>query len=265
MPSFRHFLATALVGPSLLYLACGHSNNANNTTASNNGAQQPVPCTQQQQAANQAPNGNQTVVDAYQQEQNPQAQPGPAQPQYQQPQTPQPLNASQPLTIPEGTTLAVRLDESLSSARNRGGDRFEATLTRPIALTDGETIPQGTRLEGRVVAARPSGHLKTPAELSITLTALDLDGRAYGINTSHDTFVGKSHKKHDLKWIAGSAGGGALLGSLIGHGKGVAIGSLIGAGGGTAAAFATGKKDIYLPAETPVHFVLRQPVTVARG
>jgi len=269
MPSFRHFLTAALIGPSLLYLACGHSSNANNMAAGNGGAQ-PVPCTQQQQAANQAPYGNQTQVDAYQEQRTPQAQPAPMQAesqqaQYQQPQKPEPLTAFQPLTIPEGTTLAVRLDESLSSARNRSGDRFDATLTRSIPLEGGQTIPPGARVAGRVVAARPAGHLKTPPELSITLTAIDFGGNAYSINTSHDTYVGKNHNMHNLKWIGGSAAGGALLGGLIGRGKGVAIGSLIGAGGGTAAAYATGKKDIVLPAETPVRFVLRQPVTLARA
>jgi hypothetical protein len=265
MPSFRHFLSAALIGPSLLYLACGHSVNANNTSANNNGAQQSVPDDRQQQAANQGPNGNQTPIASNQQEGTPQAQPAPFQPLNPQLQQPQPLNTSQPLTIPEGTTLAVRLDESLSSARNRSGDRFEATLTRPIPLESGQTIPQGARVAGRVVAARPAGHLKTPAELSITLTALNFGGNAYTIDTSHDTYVGKNHNKHNLKWIGGSAAGGALLGGLIGHGKGLAIGSLVGAGGGTAGAYATGKKDIVLPAETPVRFVLREPVTMARG
>lgn len=257
MRTVRHFQAAALVALCLFLAACGHTNNA--TTAATNNPQQAAPAAQQ------------PAADAYQQQQNPQPpsqapQSVASQPESpSQPQRPQPLYANQPLMIPQGTTLAVRLDETLSSARNRAGDRFSATLTRPIVLRGGQTIPRGTRLAGRVIWARPGGHLKTPAEISIALTSLDLGGRAYGISTSRFAVVGRSHKKHDLKWIAGSAAGGALLGGLIGHGKGVAIGSLIGAGGGTAAAYATGKKEIYLPAETPVRFELRQPVVIARG
>ncbi|HEV2351293.1 MAG TPA: hypothetical protein VG028_15760 [Terriglobia bacterium] len=172
----------------------------------------------------------------------------------------------QQLTLPEGTRIDVRLDNSISSERNRSGDTFQATLDRPIELGNGAAVvPQGSRVIGEVIAARPSGHLKTPAELSVALTALEVDGNQYPISTSSVSRRGQSHKKHDAKWIGGSAAGGALLGALIGHGKGAAIGALIGGGGGTAAAYATGKQNIVLPSEALLHFVLRQPVTISRA
>ena len=166
------------------------------------------------------------------------------------------------VTIPEGSPINVRLDDSISTARNRSGDTFRATLSQPIRLVEGGVVPRGTRVTGEVLEARPSGHLKTPAELSVALTSIEVDGNNYHISTSRYSRVGKSHKKHDLKWIGGGAAGGALLGALIGHGKGAAIGALAGGGGGTAAAYATGKHDIVLPSETPLHFVLRQPITI---
>ncbi|HEV2233810.1 MAG TPA: hypothetical protein VGV68_10450 [Terriglobia bacterium] len=165
-------------------------------------------------------------------------------------------------TIPEGSPINVRLDDSISTARNRSGDTFRATLNQPIRLREGGVVPRGARVTGEVLEARPSGHLKTPAELSVALTSIEVGGNTYRISTSSYSRVGQSHKKHDLKWIGGSAAGGALLGALIGHGKGAAIGALAGGGGGTAAAYATGKKDIVLPSETPLHFVLRQPITI---
>jgi hypothetical protein len=169
------------------------------------------------------------------------------------------------LTIPEGSPINVRLDDSISTARNRSGDTFRATLNQPIRLKEGGVVPQGAKVTGEVLEARPSGHLKTPAELSVALTSIEVDGNIYRISTSSYSRVGQSHKKHDLKWIGGSAAGGALLGALIGHGKGAAIGALAGGGGGTAAAYATGKQDIVLPSETPLHFVLRRPITIAKA
>jgi len=170
------------------------------------------------------------------------------------------------LTIPEGTRIDVRLDTTISSERNRSGDTFEATLDRPIELGNGEpVVPQGTRVTGEVIAAQPSGHLKTPAELSVALRTLEVGGNSYPISTSSVSRRGKSHKGHDAKWIAGSAAGGALLGALIGHGKGAAIGALAGGGGGTAVAYATGKQNIVMPSETSLHFVLQQPVTISRA
>ena len=177
------------------------------------------------------------------------------------------LTGSSPrkLTIPGGSPINVRLDDAISTARNRSGDMFRATLNQPIRLKEGGVVPRGAKVTGEVLEARPSGRLKTPAELSIALTSIEVDGKAYSIMTSRYSRVGQSHKKHDLKWIGGGAAGGALLGALIGHGKGAAIGALAGGGGGTAAAYATGKQDIVLPSETPLHFVLRQPITIKKA
>ncbi len=177
-------------------------------------------------------------------------------------QPPQPPPA---VTIPAGTEIVVRLADSLSSARNRRGDTFLATLAEPLIVDNYVVAPKDSKLRGRVVAARESGHLKTPADLAITLTSLQVGGESYRIETTDYGRRARGHAKHDAKWIAGLAGGGALLGALIGHGKGAAIGAGIGGGAGTATAYATGKKDIYFPAELRVRFRLEQPVTVAQA
>jgi len=169
------------------------------------------------------------------------------------------------LTIPDGTPIDVRLTDSIGSARSARGESFATTLDRPIVVGGSMLVPQGARVTGRVLVARPSGHLKTPAELAVTLTSLEINGQSYEIVSSHRSWRGKSHKGHDAKWIAGASGFGALLGALVAHGEGAAIGAGIGAGGGVATAYATGKKDILLPSETELHFVLRQPVTVTEG
>jgi hypothetical protein len=170
-----------------------------------------------------------------------------------------------PITIPERTPIQVRLVDTVGSARNRSGDTFQATLEEPIELNGAVVVPRGANVTGRVVSARASGHLETPAELAVTLSSLEAGGKTYEITTSTDSWRGASHKKHDAKWIAGGAGAGALLGALVGHGKGAAIGAGVGAGAGTAGAYATGKKDITLGSETRLRFVLRSPVTITKA
>lgn len=166
------------------------------------------------------------------------------------------------LTIPEGTHLYVRLIDPVGSARDRSGDRFAATLDRPIAINGAVVVPQGANVTGRVIWARPSGRLRRPAELGITLTGLQIGNQIYPIETSRRTWRGRSHKSHDAKWIAGLGGAGALIGGIAGHGEGLLIGAASGAGAGTVGAFVTGKKNIYLPSESPLHFVLRRPVEI---
>jgi hypothetical protein len=170
--------------------------------------------------------------------------------------------APQKVTIPPGTPLEVRLDQTLSSGQNQGGDTFQATLVTPLTVNERVVVPKGARVTGQVVDARASGHLKTPAALSITLTELEVKDSTYDISTSTYSRAVRSHKKRNLAWIGGSAAGGALLGALVGGGKGAAIGAGIGAGGGTAAAYATGKHDIVLPSESLLRFRLEAPMTI---
>jgi len=174
-------------------------------------------------------------------------------------------HSEKPISIQDGTPIDVRLVDPVGSARNRSGDTFQATLDEAIEVNGNVVAPRGANVAGRVVSARPSGHLETPAQLAVTLTSIEIGGKNYEILTSTDSWRGPSHKGHDAKWIAGSAGAGALIGALVGHGKGAAIGAGVGAGAGTAGAYATGKKDIQLGSETRLRFVLRRPLTVSKA
>jgi len=113
-----------------------------------------------------------------------------------------------------------------------------------------------------VVESRESGRLQTPALLTLALDEVEVGGSWYDVETAVTGRRGPSHKKRNWLFIGGGAVGGALLGGIIGGGKGAAIGAGVGAGGGTAAAAATGKKEIRLPAETPLTFRLTDAVTV---
>jgi hypothetical protein len=167
------------------------------------------------------------------------------------------------LTVPESTPIHVTLDQALASDQSRPGDHFEATVSQPV-LIDGKTvIPQGAYAEGLVVDAQHSGRLKGRARLQLALETVTVNGQNYGVRTSSSWRVGGNHKKRNLAWIGGGAGGGALIGAIAAGGKGALIGGPVGAGAGTAVAFFTGKKDIHLRPETPLTFKLSEPVTVS--
>ena len=166
------------------------------------------------------------------------------------------------MTVPQDTTIHVTLDQALSSAQNRPGDHFEATVSEPVIIDGKTVIPQGAYAEGLVVDARHSGRLMGRAQLQLALETVNVNGQNYDVHTSSSWKSGGSHKKRNWEWIGGGAGGGALIGALAGGGKGALIGGPVGAGAGTTVAFLTGRKDIHLRAETPLTFKLAEPVTI---
>lgn len=165
-------------------------------------------------------------------------------------------------TIPAGTPVLVRLQESLSSATAAPGQQFDAVLDEPLVI-DGETVAQrGTHVVGRVVAARHSGGLHNPGYLRLTLSAIELKGKSVPLESSSFALKGGSHRKRNLALIGGGTGAGALIGGLAGGGKGALIGALIGGGAGTGTAYASGKKDVGLSAERRLSFRLLKPVSL---
>jgi hypothetical protein len=166
------------------------------------------------------------------------------------------------VTLADQTPIHVVLEQSLSSGQNRAGDRFEASVAQPVVADNKTIIPEGARVEGLVVDARPSGGLKGRARLQLTLTSVEVNGKTYDVRTTSSQRVGPGHKKRNWAWIGGGGAGGALIGAVAGGGKGALIGAPIGAGAGTAAAYLTGKKDIHLAPESHLTFELAEPLTV---
>jgi len=169
----------------------------------------------------------------------------------------------QEIVIPSGTAITVRLQNAVSSATSAPGDQFAAILDQPIVV-DGETIaPTGAQVTGRVVAARRSGRLTHPGYLRIALASMTVNGKTIPVQSSSVMVAGASHKKRNLAWIGGGAGGGALIGAIASGGTGALIGSAVGAAGGTTAAYATGKKDVGFGTERRLTFRLTRPITIA--
>ena len=168
--------------------------------------------------------------------------------------------ARRAVVIPRGTTIRVRLADSLSTTRNRAGDAFSATLDDPIEV-DGQTVvPKGTTFNGHVVNAYSSGRLRGRADLGIELDSFVLNGKNYRISTSDVNRASASHKKRNALLIGGGTGFGALVGALAGGGKGALIGAGAGAAAGTAGAAFTGRRQVGLPVETRLAFRLEEPV-----
>jgi len=169
---------------------------------------------------------------------------------------------STPRTIPDGTVLAVRVDQALGSKISNTGDRFSAAIAEPVAVDGKVLIPQGATVSGEVLEARPRGKFKGAARLQIALTTVEVGGQTYEIHTSSLVRTKAGKGKRTAALVGGGAGVGALIGGLAGGGKGAAIGAAAGAGAGTAGAGLTGNSDVVIPAESLLNFRLLTPVQV---
>jgi len=188
---------------------------------------------------------------------NPQYQPAPQAPPYQP--------ARGPVTIPAGTLLQVRTNETVDSKRARNGEPVQFTIIQDVIAGGVLAIPRGAVVHGVVtdVKNEGSGHLAGSSVLALALTSLDLGGRNYPLDTDQFRVKGPNKAGQTVNSAVGGAIIGAIIGCAVGRGPGCAIGAGVGAAGGTAASAASGGPRVWIPAEALVTFHINDPITVA--
>jgi hypothetical protein len=161
--------------------------------------------------------------------------------------------------------LSVFTESDLSTKNDKSGQRFTASLARPIVDGDWVIAKKGAPVEGTIVSADPGGKVKGVASITVRLESLTLaDGRKIDISTSSYTKQAKGTKKKDAAKIGIGAGIGAAIGAIAGGGKGAAIGAGVGGGAGTGAVLATRGDPAVIPSESQLTFRLTSPVKITK-
>jgi len=163
--------------------------------------------------------------------------------------------------IPAGTHITIRVGQEISSGTAKVGDRFDATLARDLVVNGKTLAKAGSPARGKVTAAKSSGRLHAPGQLSVRLTSVQVGGKTVALSTGSYHIEGRSHAKSNATKIGGGAAVGALIGGIAGGGKGAAIGAGAGGAAGTGVAAATGKEEAVIPAEKTLSFTTTAAAT----
>jgi hypothetical protein len=191
------------------------------------------------------------------------AAPAPSEPQaVPPPPPPPPVPQPQQYVVPAGTTISIRMIDSVDSAVNQPGEVFEASLDAPIVVGNDVVVPKGVNVYVRLTSASSAGKMTGQSELRLELVKLEYQGQSFPLVSSTYSEVGQSRTKDTEKKVGGGAIVGAILGGLLGGGKGAAVGAAAGAGAGGVYQDATHGKQVKIPSETKLDFQLDQPATI---
>jgi hypothetical protein len=102
------------------------------------------------------------------------------------------------VTIPKGTAISATIGQTLVSSKNHSGESFAAILSSPVKVDGKTVIPKGAHVTGRIVSAKKAG----PAQLTVALASVDINGKSYKLVTDPIDRSGKIQTKNG----AGEAG-----------------------------------------------------------
>src|SRR5271170_1459088 len=188
--------------------------------------------------------------------------PTPAQELPPAPPPPPPPPAFRDVTVPAGTTIPIRINQTLDSATTQQGENFSSTIAANVIMDGLAVFRQGTSVNGRVVAVQEAAHYKGSSLLTIELTSINRRGERLTVNTDPYSVQGKGRGANTAEKVGGGAAVGAILGGILGGGKGAAIGAAAGGGVGAGANTITRGEQVQITSESLIRFQLNSPLLV---
>jgi len=179
-------------------------------------------------------------------------------------------------TLPAGTPLRVKLENTLSTFGSKTGDPFSGRVTEAVTVDGKTVIPVGTTVQGRVTKVNEPRRIAGKPTIAIFPETIVLpSGEHYILNAplidtnlrngtdvnTEGQFKGAGHDGKGLTEIGFGTGGGMLIGGLAGGGKGLLIGGTVGATA-TVAHWLGKKRSAMLPAGTELLMELSRPLSM---
>jgi hypothetical protein len=169
------------------------------------------------------------------------------------------------ITVPAGTWLKVRLDQTISSDRNQVGDSFTATIEEPL-IANGLVVARGGQtVGGHVVELEKGSRTRGSSRLALQVDELGLvDGQQVAVRTSLAQYAAGSSKERDAATVISGAGLGAMIGAAAeGGAVGAGIGAVAGAAAGSIGVLVSKGKATTVYPEALLTFRLEQPLAIS--
>jgi hypothetical protein len=164
------------------------------------------------------------------------------------------------ITIPQDTSVTVRMIESVNSQTARLGQTFRASLDEPIFINGQQVVPRGADVLTKLVSDQQSGKIEGRTVLTMALVSITINGQQVPVTSSDVRTESSSRGARSAGVIGGGTALGAVVGALAGGGKGAAIGAASGATLGAGAEVLTKGQTVKIPSETRLTFRLQTPV-----
>jgi hypothetical protein len=181
--------------------------------------------------------------------------------------------------IPQGSHVALRMVNSISTRTAKEGDYVYMRTATPIAADGGIVVPEGTYVQGVVTRSLRSGRVKGKAELAIrieTLTlpsgkvvkvsphlaSVDSEGTDQKVKGENQIQQGSGHGA-DAARIAETGGAGAAIGGIADRSwTGAGIGAGAGSAVGLATVLLTRGKEVELRSGSTVDVIFDRSVSM---
>jgi hypothetical protein len=185
---------------------------------------------------------------------------------------------TEPFSVPAGTLLHCRANQTLTTKLNKQGDSFTINTSEPISINGQVAIPVGSSLFGRIMVMERPGRIKGVGQMLLTVQQITLpDGRTFPLAATLVTVYGAEHVKvvgaeglvkgpnshlPDAEEIGAGTVGGTLVGLMFAQ---PLAGAAVGATATVVDRMRRRGKDLTIPIGTQLNYQLTRELAITHS
>lgn len=144
------------------------------------------------------------------------------------PTTVQPaLQPATAVTVPAGTILHVRIQDTIDTKRHGNGHRFTSIMEADIVVNGVVAIPRGATVYGQLTNSKQAGHVMGKSGASLIFTGVMINNQ---IKPIHSGQIKAANEKGSGGQTVRRTATGAVIGGLVDGSDGAKTGAAIGLG-----------------------------------